>query len=93
MSDSDSDSGSDSDSNQRSFSSMASSKADDSRGFQMSYRSPHPLPGGYVLLDDDDDNLLEERPIMTSTSYATPVTVKKKVIRRTNAQIVADTLE
>lgn len=93
MSDSDSDSGSDSVSNQRSCSSDASGKAHDSRSFHINYRTPDPLPGGFVLFNGGDDTLLDERPIMTCASYATPVTLKKKVIRRTNAQIEADTLE
>ena len=89
MSDSDSDSGSDSDSHMRSVSSQASSKGDESLDFRMSFRSP---PSGDVLIIDEDITASEERSILTCSSYATPVTAKKKVIRRTNAQIVADTI-
>ena len=92
MSDSDSDSGSDSESHMRSSSSQVSSKGDESLDFRMSFRSPEPLPSGDVLIIDEDITASEERSILTCSSYATPVTAKKKVIRRTNAQIVADTI-
>lgn len=92
MSDSDSDSGSDSESHMRSGSSQASSKGDESLDFRMSFRSPEPLPSGDVLIIDEDITASEERSILTCSSYTTPVTAKKKVIRRTNAQIIADTI-
>ena len=61
----------------------------------MMFRSPEvemvqrsTMDGNYELTDP-----LRETHNLACSSYATPVTAKKKVFRRTNAQIVADTAQ
>ena len=86
--DSDSDSGSDSDPPSR-------RREVNSGSLLMMFRSPEvelvqgsTTDGTYELTDP-----LRVSHNLACSSYATPVTAKKKVFRRTNAQIVADTAE
>ena len=86
--DSDSDSGSDSDPPSR-------RREVNSGSLLMMFRSPEvelvqgsTTDGTYEVADP-----LRVSHNLACSSYATPVTAKKKVFRRTNAQIVADTAE
>ena len=87
-SDSDSDSGSDSDP-------PSSLRKVNSSSLLMLFRSPEAelvqistVDGNYELIDP-----LKETHNLACSSFATPVTAKKKVLRRTNAQTVFDTAE